>query len=194
MFSRLASPFALAFLLALITACTSDIDRSERFNITSEEGLVVFGVSKASTRAKYQLEFRSYDSAVGDFVSGGERVTIGDFSDFLPDSRGFRYRVGSFPPGTYVLSGVRQNYGYKQSLSCLARGSISFTVEPGKIAYIGNINLKGGGLLLMGKPNESAAAKFLKRNYPNVRGKLVYQKPKQATFPQRTGLFGGASC
>lgn len=126
----LAAPLALTILVCTQSAA-ADTPRKVAIGPGSTKGALLFNVP--ASPIGYRLFFiRAED--LGTRARG--------HSVFIRESRaseGERFVVESLKPGRYLLASVHRQSKW---IACLAARTILVTVEPGKIAYLGTLDVR----------------------------------------------------
>jgi hypothetical protein len=100
--------------------------KDKAITATSPESLVIMHSGSASTG--YDLRFsQEGQGGFGRKIYSLEKK----YADRSP------YTTRAFKPGTYVLNSIVQQGAWS---TCFTRGTFAFTIQPGRIYYIGEVN------------------------------------------------------
>ena len=126
---RRRAPAAALATLVFAQPAAADEPRKVAIGPDSPKGALLFRVPPATY--PHMLMF----TRVGASPTNSYRVWI----KARPVAQGDRFLVTALPPGRYRLDSVHQQLWW---LGCLHANMPSFTVEPGKIAYLGYLDTR----------------------------------------------------
>jgi len=168
------------FLLLPGAASGEGTSNDPVFNKQDPDGLILVGLrtdsSFRSARGSW-LEFARYNpetTGLSDPASSGPKLEITEVE------KDWKYFLLKVPPAHYVIRSVQS----RQLVHCLDQGTLAFEVEPGKITYIGDIELKRSGISFSGMEVQRALKASLE--HPGIKGEL-----KPALDIKRTRFSAG---
>lgn len=145
-----------AFLSFILGACaTPDVASDYKIDRESKQGVVTGSVSYVGRPSGYRVYFRQIPGGYsGSFGTGAASTLLpfsekGDFNDQHGLGTVF---AAALPPGEYEIFSWAVASGYANVRSTVPF-SIRFTVEPGKLVYLGNFQFRqtaGLGLTVTG--------------------------------------------
>ena len=111
---------------------------------------------------------------------------------------GNQYQIIKMKPGDYVFKSLHysKEEGNKKEkyVLCLNDATYRFTVEPGKIIYLGELELQFPSKLIYTEGSLNTANYTLK-SHPKIKGKATKAKLSSAAFENGLDLFGNqATC
>ena len=144
------------------------------------DGLILVGLrSKTAFRGARRnwLEFAKYNPSTTGLANPGSTGPTVDITDVGMEWKYFLLKV---PPAHYVIRSLHR----RKLVHCLDKGTLAFEVEPGKITYIGDIELRRSGIGFAGMEVERAHKAVLEN--PDIKAVL-----KPALDIKRTRFSAG---
>lgn len=176
---RLATLGLVASACAL-AACAAPLPKTFQYTSDMKEALVAFGVAPPSNGVS--LRISRIDPAtcqLTKFAGFGDKKY--EFNELWGQARETKYTIGTFEPGTYVISNLTQSGGMRTVISSLQLGTIAFTVKPGDFLYLGDFRLAQGQPEFLGFSDAGINAHVA--GYPGLAGKQpVHHGPVRTTF------------
>lgn len=133
-------------MLSALTGCVSSgVSKDFTFSSGSPQGLLLVRTRTNSLVRSAKLSFLPYDDESG--RGYGEAITLthnnlGTAAVGILGGEGDEYHMVHLPPGSYVLEGTQSTVPNGKIIVCAHKGGIHFKIAPGKIAYVGDIDLR----------------------------------------------------
>lgn len=160
----------LAFLLLFTLAgCATTRNLADGAPITPEDGVLVFHVTSRFPVAQLQYREFSTKNSFGYFFA--EEFT-GPEGSFL-NKAGETYWVKRVKAGEYMWSKLLIDTRY-----AIFHGSNRFTIQPGKIMYVGHLTIDemGGAARIDVQDREQEARAYLEANFPQYLKTMAFDK------------------
>ncbi len=172
-----------ATALPLMGCATGAVDKDFAFDAASNKAVVVFGwegLDHWRNRSIY-LYFNGVDAG-GMLDKRRFSASNGNGWNKMESTE---YFVMEVDPGAYVVNHTSLGLGMRTVDVDYCKGTIEFEAKAGQAVYIGNfvapiLSTEG---VHMGMPRLDAA-KAQMAGFPNVRGTLTEEKPRNVPFPR----------
>lgn len=138
--SNLRLAIAVTLTAALSACAAQSITQDYTLTAEAREGVVTGSVSYSGRYSGYYVHYRQLPGGVrGEFSFGSSVAVVPDKGDFSePGLRGSVF-AKALPPGEYEVYRWSVGSGYA-TVASTEPFSIRFTVEPGKLVYLGNFH------------------------------------------------------
>lgn len=202
-FPTMKRMLCLCLLVLSVAACsgTNLMSTGEKFDQTSKDGVLIVGLANSPSNGQtHSINWQPVDPATNTFTGGlfGTLVSsrLMPLSFFAQDVES-DYFIHRVPAGTYAIFDAQGVYGQVGMTTLAYRirfkpTTLAVRVNPGEIVYVGNFVIAMGpgshpsqfrNLFHYAGPDMEAVRIKLKE-FPNVKGPLIYRKPFKVRIGQ----------